>query len=279
MKIKKETSGIPLIIASVLFLAPISLAGLSVPAMADEASDWCASLREEPKSTAKPKQSAASKAAAAKAMEKKAAEAWTGGKDTDNSDSSSEGDEKPAKAKRIKAKASDSEITDNGSGAIAGDKDTEKDGSRASIQDGGSNEYGTLNTLNAASLRGHAKNHLKKGHVKTALKLIEEAVDIDRENSDGHQIYAETLDAAVRQQSPRDPETFNKCIKQWYYCYKHADFPEDSTAAAQKLKALTGKAPQVWMRAKSYLSSVMLPVDDDDSAATEVSSAEPAQVP
>lgn len=145
--------------------------------------------------------------------------------------------------------------------------------------DEGANEYGTLDTLNAASLRSHAKNHMKKGHYKMARKLAEKAVAGDPENTDGRQIHAEALEAILKKQDPKDAHDFNLCVKQWFYLFRHAEFDDDRGVAAHHLKTLTGSTPQPWMKTKSYLSKVLMPEEHEDEEATEIASEEPPQVP
>lgn len=138
------------------------------------------------------------------------------------------------------------------------------------------NQYGTLDTLSAASLRQHAKSHMKKGHVKTARRLAEKAIELDSENTDGRQIYAEALRVIVKRQNPRDPHTYNLCVKQWYWLSKHSEFDDDTSAANAALKDLTGVTPQVWMRTKAYLSKVLMP--EEGMTPAELAAEEPEQV-
>lgn len=141
----------------------------------------------------------------------------------------------------------------------------------------GTNEYGTLDTTNFASMRSHASAHLKAGHVDTAIKLVEQALEMRPDDTDCRQIYADALEAKVRSQVERDPHTFNLCVKQWYFLYKNAEYPEIGTTAATHLKELTGKSPYVWPTPKLFLSRVLMP-ELPGTSSTPLASEEPVQV-
>jgi hypothetical protein len=139
------------------------------------------------------------------------------------------------------------------------------------------NEYGNLSRSNPQSLRTHAAAHLKNSRIDTAIKLAEESLEIEPDNTDGRQIYADALERKLKKQDPMDPHTFNMCVKQWYYLYKNAEYSEISKTAAQHLKALTGRPPAVYTNAKMYLSKVLVP-ELGNSMPTTVAAEEPQQI-
>lgn len=240
-------------------LVPAAL--LASPAtMADEEADWLNSIKETPAKAA-PAPAPAPKPKAESEKTTSTVSKKSGTLKSSKSISQADDDAKPAR--EIKP----------------GDPLSLEDapvGPRLAETDPETNEYGTLNELNATSLRAHAKNHLKRGHLQTARKLIERSIELDGENTDSRRIYAECLTEIVKKQHPRDPHTYNMCVKQWYYLTKHAEFPEEGTEACEQLKQLTGHAPAVWLRAKAYLSKVLM--DEGSMTAAEIAAEEPAQV-
>lgn len=274
-----------------LVLTAVSLASFvfATPAGADEAEDWL-------KDIAPPEKQAAKAAAAVTSKEGEAKSTGKSGPQTKPSQKSGawnlsdaiekqEAAEKNAASgpkenkavallKKLKPKAEtdESEMTRE---FRAGNKvfESQPASEEPNVEE---NQYGTVNTLSAASLRSYAKTHMKKNHPQAARKLAEKAIDLDPENSDGRQIYAEALKMIVKKQNPRDPHTFNICVKQWYWLSKHAEFDDDRNAANAALKELTGVSPYaVWMRPKNYLTKVLMP--EDGVSAAELAE-EPEQV-
>lgn len=143
-------------------------------------------------------------------------------------------------------------------------------------EDNSLNMYGNLSRNNAISLRQHAAAHLKNNHEDIAIKLVEESLELEPENTDGRQIYADALEKKLKKQDPMDPHTFNMCVKQWYYLYKNAEYSEISKTASQHLKQLTGHPPAVYATAKMYLSKVLIP--EVGGTPTTVAAEEPPQI-
>lgn len=131
----------------------------------------------------------------------------------------------------------------------------------------------TKGSNNSRQLRAHADLYIKRGNIDESLKLLEQAMEINPSDSDTRLAYAIALEKKVLGQSPKDPHTYNLCIKQWLYLYKSAEFLEDNQMAANHLKGLCGEAPKRLQTAKAYLASVMLPDE------TETQNSEPIQVP
>lgn len=138
----------------------------------------------------------------------------------------------------------------------------------------------TVNVHNPGSLRSHAASRLKDGDFDAAIKLIEQAIEFYPEDPESRQIYADALEAKLKDKSVRDPHVFNLCVKQWYYLYKNSPDPAIANAAGEHLRALTKKSPFVYPTAKMYLSRVLLPEIYDASQAQSPASIseEPQQV-
>ncbi|MBX9573581.1 MAG: hypothetical protein K2X77_32060 [Candidatus Obscuribacterales bacterium] len=251
--------------------------------LADEAADWLNDIgADEPSKKAAPapvkKAKPAADSAAKGESTKTKSEGWSLSdaiQKQENADSQSKKENKAvALIKKLKPKAvtDEAEMTKD---FRPTDKTVDYERNARSESEADANQYGTLDSLGAASLRSHAKTHLKKGQIKTARKLAERAIELDSENTDGRQIYAEALRAILKRQSPRDPHTYNLCVKQWYWLSKHSEFDDDANAANAALKEITGVAPAVWLRPKSYLSKVLMP--EDGVTAAELAD-EPDQV-
>lgn len=138
------------------------------------------------------------------------------------------------------------------------------------------NEYGNLSRSNPVSLRTHAAEHLKHNHLDTAIKLVEESLELEPDNTDGRQIYADALFKKLKTQDPMNPHTFNMCVKQWYYLYKNSEYSDISKTAVDKLKQLTGKSPAMYPTAKMYLGRVLEP--ETSATPTTVAAEEPQQI-
>lgn len=135
----------------------------------------------------------------------------------------------------------------------------------------------TINGLNPTDLRSHASAHLKDGDIESAIKLVERAIELQPEDTDGRQIYADALEQKLKAQVQRDPHTFNQCVKQWYFLYKNSEYPEMGNLAAKHLKDLTGRSPYMWPAAKMYLGKVLMAEIGNDGANATISE-EPTQI-
>jgi hypothetical protein len=276
--------------SSFLVLTAVSLATFvfSAPCRADEAEDWLKDIEPPEKKAVKVAPAAAkdgeSKSAAKSGSSTKSSQksgAWNLSDAIEKQEAAEKkGSSGPKENKAVallkklkpKAETDESEMTREFRAANkAGESQPASE--EPNVDE---NEYGTINTLSAASLRSYAKTHMKKNHPRAASKLAEKAIDLDPENSDGRQIYAEALKMIVKKQNPRDPHTFNICVKQWYWLAKHAEFDDDRNAANAALKELTGVSPYaVWMRPKNYLTKVLMA--EDGVSAAELAE-EPEQV-
>jgi hypothetical protein len=134
-----------------------------------------------------------------------------------------------------------------------------------------------LKSMSPTDLRTRASIHLKEGEIDVAIDMVEQAIELQPEDTEGRRIYADALEHKVMAQAERDPHMFNQCVKQWYFLYKNAEYPDNVTLAARHLKDLTGKSPYVWPTAKLYLSRVLLPEAGNGVAAAAVTE-EPVQI-
>jgi tetratricopeptide (TPR) repeat protein len=134
-----------------------------------------------------------------------------------------------------------------------------------------------IDVRNPTELRTHADVYLKNGDVENAIILVEKAIELQPEDTDGRQIYADALEQKLKAQTERDPHTFNQCIKQWYFLFKNAEYPEMANLAAKHLKDLSGKSPYVWPTARMYLTRVLLPEQGSTESAPQISE-EPVQI-
>lgn len=247
--------------------------------LADEAEDWLSDIGEKKPAKVAPASKTGSASTASKPAAKAKTETWSLTDAIQKQEAAvaetKKGNRAVALIKKLHPKAvtDESEMT---SDFRPTQKEPDYERNVRAESDAEDNKYGTLDTLSAASLRSYAKTHLKKGQIQTARRMAEKAIELDTENSDGRQIYAEALKAIVKRQSPRDAHTYNLCVKQWYWLSKHSEFDDDRNAANAALKELTGVSPYaVWMRPKNYLGKVLMP---EDGATAEELSQEPDQV-
>lgn len=69
---------------------------------------------------------------------------------------------------------------------------------------------------------GLAANYaMKNKNYNHAIKLCQEAIDKDNDDLDIHLIYAQCLQKKLKTQVEKDPELFNKCVKEWVIVYKN----------------------------------------------------------
>jgi len=134
-----------------------------------------------------------------------------------------------------------------------------------------------IDVRNPSELRTHASSYLKDGDVENAIILVEKAIELQPEDTDGRQIYADALEQKLKAQTERDPHTFNQCIKQWYFLFKNAEYPEMANLAAKHLKDLSGKSPYIWPTAKMYLTRVLMSEQGATESAPQISE-EPVQI-
>ena len=140
------------------------------------------------------------------------------------------------------------------------------------------NEYGTLDTLSPQNIKNHAAKHLKQGHYDTAIKLIETSLEKEPCDNDARQIYADALEGKLKSMDKKDPTIFNRCVKQWYYLYKNAEYSEITTSAGNHLRELTGKSPYIWPTARMYFKHVLMPEVNGTDLSVGIASEEPQLV-
>ncbi len=136
-----------------------------------------------------------------------------------------------------------------------------------------------VNNQSPASKRTHAASQMRDGNFDLAIQLIEEVLEVQPEDNEARQIYADALETKWKSRSlNRDPHLFNQCVKQWYYLYKNAEYPTIVSVAGNHLRELTGKSPYVWPTAKMYLKRVLLPEQDGTEPDTTLKVSEEPQL-
>jgi hypothetical protein len=131
------------------------------------------------------------------------------------------------------------------------------------------------------SLMLQAQTALGAGNVDTAIQLIRKSLSENNDDADAHTVYAEALEKKMRSQTERDPELFNKVVKEWLIVMRDevgdekamnfhgagiGDFYRDeehNLLAARHLTKLTGSAPKPWQTNARYLKKVLKPTDTD----------------
>jgi len=139
------------------------------------------------------------------------------------------------------------------------------------VMSGGHNSPQSMKFLAEASLR--------KGDLDKAIYLLRKCLSMDNEDADAHAMYADALERKLRKQDEKDPELFNKCVREWLLVmrnevgeekgvggFKGITVPgmqafyrdEDHNILAKNhLIKLCGSAPKVWETNNKYLKRVL----------------------
>jgi hypothetical protein len=150
-------------------------------------------------------------------------------------------------------------------------------------------EYHPVTSMEAFSSSGHATATtysmaaewaMKHKNYNQAIKLCQEAIDKDSDDIDIHMMYAQCLQKKLKTQVEKDPELFNKCVKEWVMVYKNevgdekgmsykgatlpfmTEFYKDedrSIPAKQSLITLTGTVPKYNETTAKFLKRVGKP--------------------
>jgi hypothetical protein len=140
--------------------------------------------------------------------------------------------------------------------------------------------FTSLGEQTAVSYSLAAEYQMKNKNYNAAIKLCQEAIDKDNDDIDIHMIYAKCLQRKLKTQVEKDPELFNKCVKEWVMVYKNevgdekgmsykgatlpfmTKFYEDedrSIPARQSLITLTGTVPKYNETTAKFLKRVSKP--------------------
>jgi hypothetical protein len=150
-------------------------------------------------------------------------------------------------------------------------------------------EYHPVTSIEAFSSSGNAsattyslaaQHAMKNKNYNQAIKLCQEAIDKDNDDIDIHMMYAQCLQKKLKTQVEKDPELFNKCVKEWVMVYKNevgdekgmsykgatlpfmTKFYEDEERgipARQSLITLTGTLPKYNETSAKFLKRVSKP--------------------
>jgi hypothetical protein len=139
-------------------------------------------------------------------------------------------------------------------------------------------EMMTMGQVSPKSLTFLAENSLRAGNVDKAIHLLKHALSMDNDDADAHALYAEALERKLRKQDEKDPELFNKCVREWLLVMRNevgeekgigfkglsppglAAFYRDedhNINAKNHLIKLCGSAPKVWETNTKYLKRVL----------------------
>lgn len=132
-----------------------------------------------------------------------------------------------------------------------------------------SSDLAFIGEENPEKLAAFGEKHLVAHNYDKAIAMFERAIELEDELHT-RCLYAEALEGKLKSVSDQDPILFNRCVKQWFYIFKHSDFQEDSKKAAAHLKALTGRAPTLVSLPGTYLPTVLLPESDGPAEPQQV---------
>ncbi len=140
----------------------------------------------------------------------------------------------------------------------------------------------SIGETTADSLLLQAQHCLHAGDVNRAIKLCQLALNKDYNDCELHQLYAQALQKKLQGQpaDERDPELFNKCVKEWVFVLRNEYGDEQGMSwhglsvpglsheyedsdrggvARAALKQLTGSTPRMWETDARYLKRVGKP--------------------
>jgi len=121
---------------------------------------------------------------------------------------------------------------------------------------------------------------LNSGNYEKAIQLLKRSLSLDSDDADAHCLYAQALEKKYRKQEEKDPELFNKCVREWLLIlrnevgeekglgYKGITVPslgtfyrdEDHNILAHRhLVKLAGSVPKGWESNAKYLKRVLQP--------------------
>jgi hypothetical protein len=140
--------------------------------------------------------------------------------------------------------------------------------------------FTSLGEQTAVSYAIAANYAMKNKNYDRAIKLCQEAIDKDNDDTDIHMIYAQCLQKKLKTQVEKDPELFNKCVKEWVMVYRNevgdekglsykgVSLPgaikgniddERGIPAMQNIKTLTGTLPKMNETTEKFLKRVGKP--------------------
>ena len=140
--------------------------------------------------------------------------------------------------------------------------------------------FTSLGEQTATSYSIAANYAMKNRNYNQAIKWCQEAIDKDCDDVDIHMVYAQCLQKKLKTQVEKDPELFNKCVKEWCVVYKNevgdekgmsykgatlpfmSKFYEDEDRgipARQSLITLTGTVPKYNETTARFLKRVSKP--------------------
>jgi hypothetical protein len=118
------------------------------------------------------------------------------------------------------------------------------------------------------------------------MQLYKEALNKDKNDIDSRMTYAKAMEGVMDGQDDKDPELFNKCVKQWLIVYRNTvgeekglswhgrslpgmqkryEDEERSIPAKQHLFTLTGSVPKAKESDAQYLKRVLKPAEESVS--------------
>lgn len=136
----------------------------------------------------------------------------------------------------------------------------------------------TMGQTSPKSLAFLAEDKLHGGDVDEAIRLLKQSLSMDNDDADAHALYAEALERKLRKQDEKDPELFNKCVREWLLVLRNevgeekglnvkgvgvpgiGTFYRDedhNILAKNHLVKLTGSGPRPWETNTKYLKRVL----------------------
>ncbi len=126
-----------------------------------------------------------------------------------------------------------------------------------------------LGSMPSNGLQLEGENQLRRGNLESALLTLQKAVEMAPYDMDKRILYAQALEQKLMKQKKKDPVLFNFLVKQWFFIYKKAEFPDQTLQARAHIVHMTGTAPKGFEREKKFLERVMIPEDGSAKVALD----------
>ncbi|HEY9683402.1 MAG TPA: tetratricopeptide repeat protein [Oculatellaceae cyanobacterium] len=130
-------------------------------------------------------------------------------------------------------------------------------------------------TNSSGVLARKAEYCMKNGNYDRAVKLAQQALEI-KNDTDLHQLYAETLEKKFRNQKTKDPGLYMKSVEEWLKAFRQEGGEENlsfhgislpgeqmwwrdedrTLIARQHIQTLTGHLPRPWETNQRFLNRV-----------------------
>ena len=127
-----------------------------------------------------------------------------------------------------------------------------------------SDQFLEMGAATPGCLQLEGESLLRMGDLGRAITVLQKAVEQAPLDMDKRILYTQALQKKLISQKPKDPKLYNFLVKQWFFIYKKAEFPDQVLQGKQNILNLTGRLPTLWDKPQKFLSQVLLPEDGSE---------------